>query len=128
MRPSADYAFFQNSGAEALEMAIKTARKYHAVDGHPERFHIITFDGAFHGRTLATIAAGGNQKYIEGFGPKSPGFDPVPFNDLDAVKAAIGPQTAAILIEPIQGEGGIRVADPRFLEGSANCAPTMTSF
>ena len=113
----ADLAFFTNSGAEALEFAVKTARKYHASEGNPERFHVITFDGAFHGRTIAMIAAGGNPKYIEGFGPKAPGFDPVPFNDLEAVEAAIGPETAAILIEPIQGEGGIRVADPRFLEG-----------
>ena len=111
----ADYVFFTNSGAEALEGAIKTARKYHAAEGHPEKFHIITFEGAFHGRTLATIAAGGNPKYIEGFGPKAAGFDQVPFGDIDAVKQAIGPQTAAILIEPIQGEGGIRSAAPAFL-------------
>ncbi|MCC2101314.1 MAG: aspartate aminotransferase family protein, partial [Hyphomicrobiales bacterium] len=111
----ADMAFFTNSGAEALEFACKTARKFHASEGHPERFHIITFEGAFHGRTIAMIAAGGNPKYIEGFGPKAAGFDQVPFGDLDAVKAAIGPQTAAILIEPIQGEGGIRVADPAYL-------------
>ncbi len=111
----ADYAFFTNSGAEALEGAIKTARKYHAAAGHPERFHIITFDGAFHGRTLATIAAGGNDKYIEGFGPKAPGFDKVPWGDVEAVKAAIGPQTAAVLVEPIQGEGGIRVPPRSFL-------------
>jgi acetylornithine/N-succinyldiaminopimelate aminotransferase len=113
----ADYVFFTNSGAEALEGVIKTVRKYHAVEGHPERFHIVTFDGAFHGRTLATIAAGGNPKYIEGFGPKAAGFDCVPFGDLKAVEAAIGPQTAAILVEPIQGEGGIRVAPPAFLRG-----------
>ncbi len=113
----ADLAFFTNSGAEALEFAVKTARKYHASAGHPERFHVITFDGAFHGRTIAMIAAGGNPKYIEGFGPKAPGFDPVPFNDLKAVEAAITLETAAILIEPIQGEGGIRVAEPHFLEG-----------
>ncbi|MFV0281503.1 MAG: aspartate aminotransferase family protein [Rhodoblastus sp.] len=111
----ADMAFFTNSGAEALEFAVKTARKYQACEGHPERFHIVTFEGAFHGRTLAMIAAGGNPKYIEGFGPKVAGFDQVPFGDLDAVKAATGPQTAAILIEPIQGEGGIRAADPAFL-------------
>ena len=111
----ADYVFFANSGAEALEGAIKTARKYHSAAGHPERFHVITFDGAFHGRTIATIAAGGNQKYIEGFGPKAPGFDKVPFGDIEAVRAAIGPQTAAILVEPIQGEGGIRVPGPAFL-------------
>jgi acetylornithine/N-succinyldiaminopimelate aminotransferase len=111
----ADFVFFTNSGAEAVEGAIKTARKYHAVSGHPERFHIITFDGAFHGRTLATIAAGGNEKYIEGFGPKAAGFDKVPFADVAAARAAIGPQTAAILVEPIQGEGGIRVPSRSFL-------------
>jgi acetylornithine/N-succinyldiaminopimelate aminotransferase len=113
----ADYVFFTNSGAEAVEGAIKTARKYHAVAGHPERFHVITFEGAFHGRTYALIAAGGNDKYIDGFGPKAPGFDKVPFGDLAAVKAAIGPQTGAILVEPIQGEGGIRVPPHAFLRG-----------
>jgi acetylornithine/N-succinyldiaminopimelate aminotransferase len=105
----ADFVFFTNSGAEAVEGAIKTARKYHAVSGRPDKFRIITFEGAFHGRTLATIAAGGNPKYFEGFGPKVEGFDQVPFGDPAALKAAIGPETAAILIEPIQGEGGIRV-------------------
>jgi acetylornithine/N-succinyldiaminopimelate aminotransferase len=104
----ADKVFFANSGAEALECAIKTARRYHYVNGNPERFHIVTFEGAFHGRTLATIAAGGQAKYLEGFGPKVEGFDQVPFGDEKALKAAIGPQTAAILIEPIQGEGGVR--------------------
>ena len=111
----ADYVFFTNSGAEAVEGAIKTARKYQSAEGHPEKFRIITFAGAFHGRTLATIAAAGNPKYLEGFGPPAPGFDTVPFGDIEAVKAAIGPQTGAILIEPIQGEGGIRVAPPGFL-------------
>ena len=105
----ADVAFFANSGAEANEAAIKMARKYHAAGGHPERFRIITFEGAFHGRTLATIAAGGQQKYIDGFGPKVDGFDQVPTGDFDALEAAIGPQTAALMIEPIQGEGGVRV-------------------
>ncbi len=113
----ADYVFFTNSGAEALEGAIKTARKYHASNGQPERFHLITFEGAFHGRTLATIAAGGNPKYIEGFGPKAAGFDQVPFGDLEAAEKAVGPQTAGVLVEPIQGEGGIRVPDPAFLRG-----------
>ena len=84
------------------------ARKYHAANGHPERFRIVTFEGAFHGRTLATIAAGGQQKYLEGFGPKVEGFDQVAFDDLEALKAAIAPETAAIMIEPIQGEGGVR--------------------
>lgn len=111
----ADTAFFTNSGAEALECAIKTARRYHFVNGHPERFALITFDGAFHGRTLATIAAGGQDKYLEGFGPKAEGFDQVPLGDLDAVKAAISDETAGILIEPVQGEGGVRAADPAFL-------------
>ena len=113
----ADYAFFTNSGAEAVEGAIKTARKYQSVSGHPEKFHIITFNGAFHGRTIATVSAAGNPKYLEGFGPKLDGFDTVEFGDLDAVKAAIGPQTGAILVEPIQGEGGIRVGAPEFICG-----------
>ncbi len=113
----ADTVFFQNSGAEALECAIKMARKYQSTCGKPERYRIITFEGAFHGRTLATIAAAGNKKYLEGFGPPVEGFDNVPFNDLDAVKRAIGPETAAILIEPIQGEGGVRVASSTFLRG-----------
>jgi acetylornithine/N-succinyldiaminopimelate aminotransferase len=111
----ADKVFFTNSGAEALECAIKTARRYQFVNGHPERFHIITFEGAFHGRTIATIAAGGQEKYLEGFGPKAPGFDQVPFGDLEAVRAAITDETAAILIEPVQGEGGIRPASNEFM-------------
>ena len=119
----ADYVFFTNSGAEALEGAIKTARKYHAVSGQPERFHLITFEGAFHGRTLATIAAGGNAKYLDGFGEKTPGFDQVPYGDIEAVKAAIGPHTAGILVEPIQGEGGVRVPPHHFC---ANCARSAT--
>ncbi len=111
----ADTVFFQNSGAEALECCIKMARKYHSVSGQPERYRIITFEGAFHGRTLTTIAATGNKKYLEGFGPPVDGFDQVPFGDLEAVKKAIGPSTGAILIEPIQGEGGVRVPPPNFL-------------
>jgi acetylornithine/N-succinyldiaminopimelate aminotransferase len=112
----ADKVFFTNSGAEALECAIKTARRYHYAKGHPERFHIITFEGAFHGRTIATIAAGGQQKYIDGFGPKAPGFDQVPFEDMDALKAAITDETAAVLLEPIQGEGGLRNFSVEFLK------------
>ncbi len=104
----ADKVFFTNSGAEALECGIKTARRYQFVSGHPERFRTITFEGAFHGRTLATIAAGGQAKYLEGFGPKVDGFDQVPFGDVEAVESAITDETAAILLEPIQGEGGIR--------------------
>ncbi|MEN5084194.1 aspartate aminotransferase family protein [Bosea sp. TWI1241] len=112
----ADRVFFTNSGAEANECAIKMARKYHAAKGHPERYRIITFEGAFHGRTLATIAAGGQQKYIDGFGPKVDGFDQVPFDDEAALAAAIGPETAALMIEPIQGEGGLRSVPARFLK------------
>ena len=104
----ADRVFFTNSGAEALECAIKTARRYQYKNGHPERYRIITFEGAFHGRTLATIAAGGQAKYLEGFGPKVDGFDQVAFDDIDAAEKLIGPETAAILLEPVQGEGGIR--------------------
>jgi acetylornithine/N-succinyldiaminopimelate aminotransferase len=112
----AERVFFTNSGAEANECAIKMARKYHAAKGHPERFRIITFEGAFHGRTLATIAAGGQQKYIDGFGPKVDGFDQVAFDDEKALKAAITPETAALMVEPIQGEGGLRSAPTRFLK------------
>ncbi|MFC5422573.1 aspartate aminotransferase family protein [Bosea eneae] len=112
----AERVFFTNSGAEANECAIKMARKYHAAKGHPERYRIVTFEGAFHGRTLATIAAGGQQKYIDGFGPKVDGFDQVPFDDEAALKAAITPETAALMIEPIQGEGGLRSVPMRFLK------------
>ena len=113
----ADTVFFTNSGAEAIECAIKMARRYHYVGGRPEKNRIIAFEGAFHGRTLATIAAGGNPKYLEGFAPSMPGFDHVPFGDLDAARAAVTPETAAILVEPVQGEGGVRVSPPGFLEG-----------
>lgn len=104
----ADTVFFTNSGAEAVECAIKMARKYQSANGSPERDELITFDGAFHGRTLATIAAGGQEKYLEGFGRRMPGFVQVPMGDLKALKEAIGPQTAGVLLEPIEGEGGIR--------------------
>jgi acetylornithine/N-succinyldiaminopimelate aminotransferase len=113
----ADYVFFTNSGTEACEGAIKTARKYHYVSGHPEKTRIITFDGAFHGRSLAALSAGGNAKYLEGFEPRMPGFDQVAFGDLEAVKKAIGPETGGILVEPVQGEGGVRVLPLRFLQG-----------
>jgi acetylornithine/N-succinyldiaminopimelate aminotransferase len=112
----ADRVFFCNSGAEACEAAIKAVRRYQYVSGHPERWRIITFSGAFHGRTLATIAAGGNDKYLEGFGPPVEGFDHVPFADLAAVEQAIGPETAAIMIEPVQGEGGVNVAPLEFMQ------------
>lgn len=112
----AEKVFFTNSGAEALECAIKTARRFQYVNGRPERFRIITFEGAFHGRTLATIAAGGQKKYLEGFGPKVDGFDQVPFGDVEALEKAIGPETAAILIEPVQGEGGLRPVPAAFMQ------------
>jgi acetylornithine/N-succinyldiaminopimelate aminotransferase len=111
----ADLVFFCNSGAEAMECSIKMARKYHSANGAPERYRIITFEGAFHGRTLATLAAGGQKKYLDGFGPVVEGFDQVPFSDLEATKRAITPETGAILIEPIMGEGGVRVVEPAFL-------------
>jgi len=116
----ADTVFFTNSGAEACELAFKMARRYHYVNGNPERFHIVSFEGAFHGRTLAGIAAGGNEKYLEGFGPKLAGFDLVKVThdtarDLDAVKQAVNEKTAALVIEPIQGEGGIRAFSAEFL-------------
>jgi len=113
----ADTVFFTNSGVEACELSFKMARRYQYVSGHPERFRIITFEGAFHGRTLAAIAAGGQAKYLEGFGPKVDGFDQVAAGDLKAVEATIVPETAAILVEPIQGEGGVRVLAPEFLRG-----------
>jgi acetylornithine/N-succinyldiaminopimelate aminotransferase len=111
----ADAVFFTNSGAEAMECAIKMARKYHSANGALERYRIITFEGAFHGRTLATLAAGGQKKHLEGFGPVVDGFDQVPV-EIKAVKQAIGPASAAILIEPVQGEGGVRVLPPQFLK------------
>ena len=111
----ADTVFFQNSGTEAIECAIKMARKYQSASGKPERYRIVTFEGAFHGRTLAALAATGNKKYLDGFGPPMPGFDQVAFSDLDAVKKAIGPETAAIMIEPVMGEGGVRVVPHNFL-------------
>jgi acetylornithine/N-succinyldiaminopimelate aminotransferase len=104
----ADVCFFTNSGAEAIECAIKTARKYHYVKGQPERIDIIGFDGSFHGRTLAAVNASGNASYLEGFGPPMPGFVHAQFGDLDALKEMVGPTTAAIILEPVQGEGGAR--------------------
>ncbi|MFL5001336.1 MAG: aspartate aminotransferase family protein [Xanthobacteraceae bacterium] len=112
----ADLVFFSNSGAEAMEGAIKVARKYHTANGQPERYRIITFEGAFHGRTLATLAAGGQKKHLDGFGPVVDGFDQLPLDDVAAVRRTVGPQTAAILIEPIQGEGGVRTPSTQFLK------------
>ena len=113
----ADTVFFTNSGAEAVECAIKTARSYHQHGGNDHKFELITFNQAFHGRTLATISASSQEKMHKGFLPLMPGFKYVEFNDLEAVKAAIGPNTAGFLIEPIQGEGGIRTASDAFMQG-----------
>jgi acetylornithine/N-succinyldiaminopimelate aminotransferase len=115
--PFADKIFFCNSGAEACEGAIKTARRYHFSNGNPKRTRVITFKGAFHGRTLATIAAAGNEKYLEGFGEPAPGFDVLPFGDHDALQKAVTDETAAIMIEPVQGEGGIRPVPAQCLKG-----------
>tara|TARA_R110000868_G_scaffold120773_5_gene320640 strand:- start:7071 stop:8234 length:1164 start_codon:yes stop_codon:yes gene_type:complete len=111
----ADRVFFTNSGAEAMECALKTARRYQYVTGNPQRYRIITFTGAFHGRTYGAINAGGNPKYLEGFGPAMEGFDQVPFGDEAALRAAITEETAAICIEPVQGEGGVREVPEAFL-------------
>jgi acetylornithine/N-succinyldiaminopimelate aminotransferase len=113
----ADLVFFANSGAEANEAAVKMARRRQAIDGHPERYRTLTFEGAFHGRTLAMIAAGGQAKYLDGFGPKADGFDQIPVTNLTAVESAIEPGTGMIMIEPIQGEGGVKVIPPSFLRG-----------
>jgi acetylornithine/N-succinyldiaminopimelate aminotransferase len=104
----ADVVFFTNSGTEAIECALKTARKYHWAAGDHERVEIIGFDGAFHGRSYAAVFAAGNPSYVEGFGPALPGYKRLPFGDLDALEAAMGPTTAAVIIEPVQGEGGAR--------------------
>jgi acetylornithine/N-succinyldiaminopimelate aminotransferase len=113
----ADTVFFTNSGAEAVECAIKTARRYHFANGNPERQNLITFKNAFHGRTLGTISATDQPKMREGFEPLLPGFDYAPFDDLEAARALVDEHTAGFLVEPIQGEGGIRAASPEFLKG-----------
>ena len=112
----ADRVFFANSGAEAVECGIKAARRYNFKQGAPERYRLITFEGAFHGRTLATIAAGGQAKHLEGFGPPADGFDQVADFDIEGVEAAISDETAGVLIEPIMGEGGMREVSSRFLQ------------
>ena len=104
----ADVVFFTNSGTEAVECAIKAARKHHWIRGDKERVEIIGFEGSFHGRTIAAVNASGNESYLEGFGPRMPGFRQLPFGDLDALRDAMGPSTAAVIIEPVQGEGGAR--------------------
>ena len=113
----ADTAFFCNSGVEAIECGIKLVRKYHDETGNPDRWRIITCDGAFHGRTLTAISAAGNPKHLIGFAPEVPGFDHVAFDNLNELRAAVTDETAAILVEPVQGEGGIRTADSGFLAG-----------
>ena len=113
----ADTVFFTNSGTEAAELAIKMARKYHYANGQPERTAIITFEGAFHGRSTGAIAAAGSEKMVKGFGPLMPGFTPLRWADHDALRAAITRQTCAVLIEPIQGEGGIRTVPDQCLKG-----------
>lgn len=118
----ADTVFFTNSGAEAVEAAIKTARAYHQHEGDEQRFELITFNNAFHGRTMATISASNQEKMHQGFAPLLPGFRYVEFGDLAGVEAAIGPHTAGFLVEPIQGEGGVRVAEQSFMQGLRDLA------
>ena len=113
----ADTVFFGNSGAEACELAIKVARKYQSETGHPERWRVIGCDGSFHGRTFATLAAAGNEAYLKGFGPPMEGFDHVAFGNLNEMRAAVGKETAAIFVEPVQGEGGVRAPSPDYLRG-----------
>ena len=113
----AERVFFTNSGTEAMECALKTARHYHYANGRPDKYRILTFTGAFHGRTFGAISAGGDEKYLEGFGPRMEGFDQVPFGDHDALHAAITEETAAILVEPVQGEGGLRAVPDHCLRG-----------
>ncbi len=113
----ADLVFFCNSGAEAVEGGLKLCRKYHSANGNPERWRIIACSDSFHGRTLATIAAANNEKHTEGFGPRTEGFDTVPFGNLNVLRAAVTGETAGILVEPIQGEGGIHPADMDYLRG-----------
>ncbi|RPF71274.1 aspartate aminotransferase family protein [Aurantiacibacter spongiae] len=118
----ADTVFFTNSGAEAVECAIKTARAYHQAGGNEERFELITFKNAFHGRTMATISASNQDKMHKGFNPLLPGFRYVEFDDLEGAKAAVGPNIAGFLVEPVQGEGGIRVASQAFMRGLRDLA------
>jgi acetylornithine/N-succinyldiaminopimelate aminotransferase len=118
----ADTVFFGNSGAEACELALKVARKYQHDAGHPERYRIIGCEGSFHGRTFATLAAAGNEKYLEGFGPPMDGFDHVAFGNLNEMRAAVGNETAAIFVEPVQGEGGVRTPPAGYLKGLRDLA------
>ena len=120
----ADTVFFTNSGTEAAELAIKMARKYWYDQGQPERIEIVTFEGAFHGRSTGAIAAAGSEKMTKGFGPLMPGFRVLPFGDHDALRAAITGRTAAVMLEPIQGEGGIRVLPDACLKGLRDLCDT----
>ena len=113
----ADTVFFNNSGAEAVELSIKVARKYQSETGHPERYRVIGCQGSFHGRSFATLAAAGAEGYLKGFGPAMDGFDHVAFNNLNEMRAAVSDQTAAILVEPVQGEGGVRAPSADYLRG-----------
>jgi acetylornithine/N-succinyldiaminopimelate aminotransferase len=113
----ADRVFFTNSGAEALECGIKMCRKWQDDFGDPKRYRIIATEGAFHGRTMATIAAGGQEKHLKGFAPTVEGFDHVAYGNLNELRATIGPETAAVLVEPVQGEGGMRAASVEYLKG-----------
>jgi acetylornithine/N-succinyldiaminopimelate aminotransferase len=113
----ADTVFFNNSGAEAVELSIKVARKYQSAIGHPEKYRVIGCNGSFHGRSFATLAAAGAEAYLKGFGPVMDGFDHVAFNNLNEMRAAVTDQTAAILVEPVQGEGGVRAPSEDYLKG-----------
>ena len=113
----AETVFFCNSGAEAVEACLKTARKFQFASGNPDRTRFIVFEGSFHGRTMALISAGASEAHRTGFGPMLDAFDRVPYGNLEAVRSVVTPQTAAIMVEPVQGEGGIHLADPAFLHG-----------
>src|SRR5215469_6198491 len=113
----ADTVFFNNSGAEAVELSIKVARKYQSETGHPEKYRIIGCTGSFHGRSFATLAAAGAEAYLRGFGPVMDGFDHVAWNNLNEMRAAVTPETAGIIVEPVQGEGGVRAPSADYLKG-----------
>jgi acetylornithine/N-succinyldiaminopimelate aminotransferase len=113
----ADTVFFNNSGAEACELSLKVARKYQSATGHPEKYRIIGCNGSFHGRSFATLAAAGAEAYLKGFGPVMDGFDHVAWNNLNEMRAAVTPETAGIIVEPVQGEGGVRAPSADYLKG-----------
>jgi acetylornithine/N-succinyldiaminopimelate aminotransferase len=113
----ADTVFFNNSGAEAVELSIKVARKYQSETGHPEKYRVIGCNGSFHGRSFATLAAAGAEAYLKGFGPVMDGFDHVAWNNLNEMRNAVTSETAAIIVEPVQGEGGVRAPSSDYLKG-----------